>query len=108
MANAARTGAGFKTQLRQGAPKMGLFLNSHSPTLVEQLAHSGYDWLLVDTQHGPMDHEKLSTMLCAIGSGGAQSVVRGGGHHHRGGLQHALCIWPDRRLVTHTNASRVA
>ena len=25
---------------------MGLFINSHSPTVVEQLAYSGYDWLL--------------------------------------------------------------
>jgi hypothetical protein len=40
------TGAEFKKQLRAGRPKMGLFLNSHSPTVAEQLAHSGYDWLL--------------------------------------------------------------
>ena len=60
------TGADFKQQLRQGAPKMGLFLNTHSPTVAEQLAHSGYDWLLIDTQHGPMDREKLSAMICAI------------------------------------------
>src|SRR6266481_5569791 len=59
------SGADFKQQLRQGTPKMGLFLNSHSPTVAEQLAHSGYDWLLIDTQHGPMDHEKLSAMSCA-------------------------------------------
>jgi 4-hydroxy-2-oxoheptanedioate aldolase len=30
-------------------------LSSASPTVAEQLAHSGYDWLLVDCQHGPMD-----------------------------------------------------
>lgn len=52
---------------------MGLFINAHSPTLTEQLAHSGYDWLLVDTQHGPMDHERHSVMLGAIGSGTAPS-----------------------------------
>jgi len=46
------SGAEFKQQLRSGIPKFGLFLNSHSPTVAEQLAHSGYDWLLVDTQHG--------------------------------------------------------
>jgi 4-hydroxy-2-oxoheptanedioate aldolase len=54
MADAALSGAEFKKQLREGKPKMGLFLNAHSPTVAEQLAHSGYDWLLVDTQHGPM------------------------------------------------------
>ena len=57
------TGAEFKNQLRAGTPKLGLFVNSHSPTVVEQLAHSGYDWLLVDTQHGPMGTETLSTMI---------------------------------------------
>src|SRR5258708_1673653 len=105
MANAAPTGAEFKTQLRQGAPKMGLFLNSHSPTLVEQLAHSGYDWLLVDTQHGPMDHEKLSTMLCAIGSGGAKSMVRVAGYHDRGGIQQALDLGADGVLIPYINTA---
>jgi len=72
----ALTGAEFKKQLRAGTPKMGLFVNSHSPTVAEQLAHSGYDWLLVDTQHGPMGHETLSAMLAGISSGGAKSLVR--------------------------------
>ena len=42
------SGAEFKQQLHGGEPKMGLFVNSHSTTLAEQLAHSGYDWLLID------------------------------------------------------------
>ena len=67
------SGAEFKKQLREGKPKFGLFINSHSPTVVEQLAFSGYDWLLVDTQHGPMNNEKLSAMLCGVASGGAKS-----------------------------------
>ena len=70
------SGAEFKKQLRAGTPKLGLFINSHSPTVAEQLAHSGYDWLLVDTQHGPMGHESLSGMLAGIANGGAQSIVR--------------------------------
>ena len=48
------TGAEFKAALRNNTPKIGLFINSHSVTAVEQLAHSGYDWLLIDSQHGPM------------------------------------------------------
>ena len=73
MSQSTLTGAEFKQQLRDGTPKMGLFLNSHSPTVAEQLAHSGYDWLLVDTQHGPMGHEKLSAMLCAHRAAAARS-----------------------------------
>ena len=74
----ALTGAEFKSQLRSGTLKLGLFVNSHSPTVVEQLAHSGYDWLLVDSQHGPMGHETLSTMICGISSGGSKVVGSGG------------------------------
>ena len=74
-ADARRKVAVGKKQLRAGTPKMGLFLNAHSPTVAEQLAHSGYDWLLVDTQHGPMNYEKLSAMLSGIANGGAASNV---------------------------------
>jgi len=79
MAAATLTGAEFKKQLRSGSPKFGLFVNSHSPTVAEQLAHSGYDWLLIDTQHGPMGYEKLSAMLSGVSNGGAKSMVRVGG-----------------------------
>jgi 4-hydroxy-2-oxoheptanedioate aldolase len=104
----ATTGAEFKQQLREGAPKMGLFLNSHSPTVAEQIAHSGYDWLLVDSQHGPMGFEKLSTMIAAIGSGGAKSMVRVQGYHDRGGIQQALDVGADGILVPYINTAEEA
>jgi len=47
MAAPVLSGSEFKKQLHDGNPKMGLFINSHSPTVAEQLAYSGYDWLLV-------------------------------------------------------------
>jgi len=90
MPDATLSGVDFKKQLRAGQPKLGLFLNAHSPTVAEQLAHSGYDWLLVDTQHGPMGYEKLSAMLSGIANGGAKSMVRVGGYSDRPGIQQAL------------------
>ena len=102
------TGAAFKQELRDGAPKLGLFLNAHSPTVAEQLAHSGYDWLLVDTQHGPMGNEKLSAMLAAISSGGAKSMVRVAGYHDRGGIQQALDLGADGVLVPYINTAEEA
>jgi 4-hydroxy-2-oxoheptanedioate aldolase len=102
------SGSEFKQQLRAGSPKMGLFLNSHSPTVAEQLAHSGYDWLLVDTQHGPMGYEKLSAMLCAIASGGAKSMVRVGGYDDRAGIQQALDLGADGILVPYINTAAEA
>src|ERR1044071_6064063 len=99
----AVSGAEFKKQLREGVPKMGLFINSHSPTVVEQLAHTGYDWLLVDTQHGPMGNESLSAMLCGISSGGAKSLVRVGMYSDRPGIQQALDMGSDGILVPYIN-----
>jgi 4-hydroxy-2-oxoheptanedioate aldolase len=105
MSQATLTGAEFKKQLRAGQPKMGLFLNAHSPTIAEQLAHSGYDWLLVDTQHGPMGYEKLSAMLSGISNGGAKSMVRVGGYDDRPGIQQALDLGADGVLVPYINTA---
>ena len=102
------TGAAFKQQLREGTPKMGLFLNSHSPTVAEQLAHSGYDWLLVDSQHGPMGYEKLSAMIAGIASGGAKSLVRVTGYADRAGIQQSLDIGADGVLVPYINTAEEA
>ncbi|HET6929111.1 MAG TPA: aldolase/citrate lyase family protein [Candidatus Acidoferrum sp.] len=103
MAAATLTGAEFKKQLRAGTPKLGLFVNSHSPTVAEQLAHSGYDWLLVDSQHGPMGYEKLSAMLAGIANGGAKSIVRVGGYGDRPGIQQSLDLGADGVLVPYIN-----
>src|SRR6202171_2126309 len=105
MPEATLSGADFKKQLREGSPKMGLFLNAHSPTVAEQLAHSGYDWLLVDTQHGPMGYEKLSAMLSGIANGGAKSLVRVGGYDDRPGIQQALDLGADGVLVPYINTA---
>ena len=103
MAAGTLTGAEFKKQLRAGTPKLGLFVNSHSPTVAEQLAHSGYDWLLVDSQHGPMGYEKLSAMLAGIANGGAKSIVRVGGYGDRPGIQQSLDLGADGVLVPYIN-----
>ena len=105
MPEVALSGAEFKKQLREGQPKMGLFLNAHSPTLAEQLSFSGYDWLLVDTQHGPMGYERLSAMLSGIANGGAKSMVRVGGYDDRPGIQQALDMGADGVLVPYINTA---
>jgi 4-hydroxy-2-oxoheptanedioate aldolase len=108
MAGVGGSGAEFKKELREGKPKLGLFLNAHSPTLAEQLAHSGYDWLLVDTQHGPMGYERLSAMLAGISGGGAKSLVRVGGYDDRPGIQQALDMGADGVLVPYINTAEEA
>ncbi|MEP7354945.1 MAG: aldolase/citrate lyase family protein [Acidobacteriota bacterium] len=102
------SGAEFKKELRAGRPKLGLFVNSHSPTVAEQLAHSGYDWLLIDSQHGPMNYEKLSVMLAGVASGGAKSLVRVAGYSDRAGIQQSLDMGADGVLVPYINTAEEA
>src|SRR3954469_15377251 len=106
--DASLSGVEFKKALRAGTTKLGLFLNSHSPTVAEQLAHSGYDWLLVDTQHGPMGNERLSGMLSGISNGGANSMVRVGGYADRAGIQQSLDMGADGVLVPYINTAEEA
>lgn len=97
------TGKQFKAELREGRPKFGLFVNSSSTTVAEQLAHSGYDWLLVDSQHGPMGYETLSGMLAGIELGGAISMVRVGAYTDRPGIQQALDMGANGILCPYIN-----
>lgn len=104
----ALSGAEFKKQLREGKPKFGLFVNSASPTVAEQLAHSGYDWMLIDTQHGPMGSETLSTMLAGAAVGGANTMVRVAGYDDRQGIQQALDVGATGVLVPYINTAEEA
>ena len=46
-ASARANRAAFKAAVRQGKPLFGLFLNSASPLVAEQLATLDYDYMLV-------------------------------------------------------------
>jgi len=99
------TGEEFKAEMRDGKPKFGLFLNSHSQTIAGQLSQSGYDWLLVDNQHGPMGYETMSSMINSIRLGKAKSMVRVTGFADRAGIQQALDMGSDGILVPYVNTA---
>jgi len=98
----------FKRDLKAGIPKFGVFLNSASPVIAEQLSHAGYDWLLVDMQHSPMDYVTLSAMIGAISNGKALSLVRVGGAHDRIGIQQALDLGANGILIPYVNNKQEA
>lgn len=104
----SQTGAEFKADLHSGKVKFGIFVNSHSTTVAEQMSFSGYDWLLVDTQHGPMEPTLMSTMLAAISNGGAKSMVRVGGAADRDGIQQALDLGANGVLIPYINTAEEA
>ena len=96
----------FKQELHNGTPKFGIFLNSASPVVAEQCSQSGYDWLLVDTQHGPMNSNLLSSMLSGISNGKSLSMVRVGGSSDRNGIQQALDLGANGILIPYVNNAK--
>ncbi|HEV8643149.1 MAG TPA: aldolase/citrate lyase family protein [Methylomirabilota bacterium] len=55
-----------KQALRAGQPQFGTLLNFGDPLVAEMMAAVGFDWLLVDTEHGPIDLATLATMFATI------------------------------------------
>jgi 4-hydroxy-2-oxoheptanedioate aldolase len=101
-----QTGKQFKEALKKGDAKFGLFLNSGSPVIAEQLSFGKYDWLLVDAQHGPLTHESMSGMLSGISNGKAKSFVRVAGYDDRAGIQQALDAGSDGVLIPYVNNAK--
>jgi len=102
------SGEEFKAELKSGKPKFGIFVNSGSPSAAGMLSHLGYDWLLIDTQHGAMDFTTLGAMINAIHNGKSRCIVRVGGYADRPGIQQALDLGADGILIPYINNKKEA
>jgi 4-hydroxy-2-oxoheptanedioate aldolase len=66
----------FRRRVLGGETLFGLFLDLVSPASAELCGRAGYDWLLVDLEHGAGTEADLPSMLMAIESTGAAAMVR--------------------------------
>jgi 4-hydroxy-2-oxoheptanedioate aldolase len=66
----------FKRAIKSGRTQLGLWCNFPTYQTIEVLAHSGFDWLLLDMEHSPNDVGSLHTQLMAAKGGTASSLVR--------------------------------
>jgi 2-keto-3-deoxy-L-rhamnonate aldolase RhmA len=66
----------LKTGLAIGTPQMGVWLNLGSAVSAEIASLAGYDWLLIDLEHGSGDYRDLSQQLWAAQAGDASAIVR--------------------------------
>ena len=65
-----------KRKARDGQPALGTMCNAASPLIAEWLGHSGYDFIVVDLQHGETNLDGVQVMLQALSSTPATPVVR--------------------------------
>src|SRR5574339_1053359 len=66
----------FKRALRAGKAQIGLWSSLSSNYTVEVIAGTGFDWILLDTEHSPNDLESLLTQLQAAAPYPTHPVVR--------------------------------
>jgi 4-hydroxy-2-oxoheptanedioate aldolase len=118
----------FKRALASGQRQIGIWSSSGSPAAVEMIAHAGFDWVLLDTEHAPNElPDIMHQMRAMMGStpepivrpawndlvllkrfldAGAQTLlipfVQNEEEGPRGGASHALSApWQSRRLGEH-------
>ena len=66
----------FKRAVKAGRQQIGLWSSLSSHVTVEILAGSGYDWLLLDTEHSPNELPMVHSQLQAATGGTAHPIVR--------------------------------
>ena len=67
----------FKRAIKSGQQQIGLWCSLASHVTVEILSGSGFDWLLLDTEHSPNELPMVYSQLQAAAAGGrAHPIVR--------------------------------
>jgi 4-hydroxy-2-oxoheptanedioate aldolase len=66
----------FKRAIKEGRHQVGLWCSLASSMSIEIVAGSGFDWLLLDTEHSPNDLPMVYGQLQAVMEGTAQPIVR--------------------------------
>jgi 2-dehydro-3-deoxyglucarate aldolase len=65
-----------REKLRARQPTLGCFLGLGSPNVAELLAHAGFDWLVIETEHSALDSAEIEHMLMGISGTEAVPMVR--------------------------------
>lgn len=73
-------GVSLREHLEHGSLTLGAWSILPSPLTVELIARSGFDFLCIDTQHGPIGYDQLVTMLQVACTVGCPALVRVASH----------------------------
>lgn len=66
----------LKARMAAGDRLDGIWIGSGTETAAEALSQIGFDWLLIDTEHGPVEAAAALPMLRAVSAGQTEPVVR--------------------------------
>ena len=66
----------MKKKLQHGQPVFGSMITFPSPVVVEMLGYLGYDWVLIDNEHGNITVDLAEDMIRAAEYSGTAPIVR--------------------------------
>ncbi len=66
----------FKQKLRDGGAVVGAWLSFNDPAVAEIMGQTGFDFLLIDTEHGPWDLQSLQVTLMALNGSNTVPIAR--------------------------------
>lgn len=66
----------FKAALKEGRHQAGLWCSIPDPAVIEAMAGAGYDWIMIDTEHSPVEPAQGLALLQAASAYPVATVVR--------------------------------
>ena len=66
----------LKEKVKAGQPVLGTFVEIGHPDITEWLSRLGFDWMLLDAEHGPLGFETMQNMMQAMNGTSCVPIVR--------------------------------
>ena len=66
----------MKAKIARGEPALGVSVMFSSPQIVEMIGHAGFDWVLLDCEHGSIGLADLELMAMAADAVGITAIAR--------------------------------
>lgn len=66
----------LKQAIRNGEPRLGLFVKTPAPQIIEAVAHADLDFIVLDGEHGPFGAQELDLCILAARASAVPILVR--------------------------------
>lgn len=66
----------LRDRIRAKELTLGSWITIGHPNVAEILANAGFDWLVIDVEHNPIDPAMVQTLITTIQSKGVKAIVR--------------------------------
>ena len=95
-----------KRRLKEGTASYGVGMLWPSPEIAELMGGLGFDWLWLDLEHGPFDHQALYHTVRAADAVGLDTILRLPKPESPGDVLPFLEVSPMGVIVPHTQSAK--